>query len=307
MESDAKMHPPSAMASRFVRRGAARLSYAVSAGAVAGASEVVVLHDLLEGRAGWDVLRARAGMNRYRLIMPDARGHGASAAAGRRLPLADLVADVLAVLDGEGIAAAHLIGQGLGGATALALGEWHGERVRSLVLVEPTVPALLAEDAEAEARWAAGRAREGMRQAAGSAEKGLTDRALDAFFEPRLGAAWRETLPRARLGAIRRHAAALGPLLMGLEVYAPEPMALGAIAAPTLLLRRASAVPVDRWIGERLAALLPRARLATVPDPDDEGDLLAGEAGASLVAETVAFLGWVMGEDGVGAGETVAG
>lgn len=279
---------------RFAGRGGARLAFSADSGADRAAVPVVVLHELLSDRSAWATMREAVGGHGRPLLRPDARGHGASAAvAGRRVALGELAEDAAAVLDAEGVGGAHLVGLGLGGATAVAFAERYPGRVRSLVVIEPTLPGLLAEDGEAEARWVAGQARERLRVAADLADKGLTERALDAYLEPRLGAGWRERLPRARTGAIRRNAAALGPILGALEAYLPDPAALRAITAPVLLLRRASAGRQEVLIGERLAALLSRATAETVPDPADGRDLLEGETGEVVAARVAAFLGGI--------------
>jgi len=283
---------------RFARRGPARISYTVR-GERGGRPVVVVLHDLLGDRsdfAGFD-----AGLGAAALVLaPDARGHGASAAlAGRRFGLAELVEDVAAVLAAEGGGEVHLIGHGLGGATALALAGRYPGRVRSVVLVEPALAGLLEGDPRAEARWLAARRREGDRTAADLAEKGLSERALDAYFGPRLGDGWRARLPRARLAAARRHAAALAPLLRALE-DAPVDAALGGAGVPVLLLRRASAPAIDQAVAERVRFLVPGTMVATVPDPAGDDGLLGGEAGRAIAAAAGAF---IRGHDRGGGGE----
>ena len=55
-----------------------------------------------------------------------------------------------------------------------------------------------------------------MQEAAVLAEKGQTDRALDLFLGARIGADWRERFSKPRLGAIRRSAGNLAPLLAGM-------------------------------------------------------------------------------------------
>jgi hypothetical protein len=78
-----------------------------------------------------------------------------------------------------------------------------------------------------------------------------------------MGEGWRERLPKPRLGAIRRSAASLGPLLAA----AAEPIdrtALSAITVPITLLMPDDASAVERGSIHALAAILPRARIQPV-------------------------------------------
>ncbi|HET7092572.1 MAG TPA: alpha/beta fold hydrolase, partial [Thermomicrobiales bacterium] len=204
--------PPGLGLTRFARRGAAGIAYeAVGAD---DASAVLALHDLLADRTGFAPLRDALVAAGSRVIAPDLRGHGASGAlSGRPYPMAELTADALAVLDAAGAPRAHVVGAGLGGAIALALAEAAPARVASLVVLAPAVPGILAADADPEARAAAVAFDAAAAEATALASKGQTDRALDRWLDPVWGRGWRERLPRARLGAIRRHAGALGPLL----------------------------------------------------------------------------------------------
>ena len=157
---------------RFARRGSARLAYE-PAGADPAAPAVVLLHDLLADRAALAGLRDVLAGEGYRLVLPDARGHGASAAfANRRVSLPDLAADVLAVLDDAGIESAHLIGHGLGGAVACELGRRASAHARSLTLIEPALPAILDDDPDPAAAAARAEARAADRSAAEAAYLG---------------------------------------------------------------------------------------------------------------------------------------
>jgi len=268
---------------RFARRGSARLAYE-TAGTTGNAGQpLALLHDLLDDRAGFAAVRgslagdAGAGL---RLIAPDARGHGASAAlANRRVALPDLAADVLAVLDAEGIARVHLVGHGLGATTAFALAAAAPARVASLVLVAPPLVTFgAADDPTARAH------REATRAAADTADKGSTDRALDALLDPRWGVGWRDRLPRPRLASIRRHAGALAPLLTALAAYAPTDAEIRGVLAPALVVHAADAPTAARQTAERLASLLPTARLTSIPPGPETALPLGGEAGAALAA-----------------------
>ncbi len=283
---------------RFARRGSSRLAYVALGRGGDGTTSILALHGLLADRSAFASLRGAAAGLGSRLLLPDARGHGATAAvAGRRFTLGELADDAAAVLDAEGFERAHLVGHGLGGATALALAGTRPDRVRSLVLVEPSLPGLATEDGDAAARWAAGQARERLRVVADLADKGLVDRALDAYLEPRLGPDWRERLPRPRSGAIRRHAAALGPLLAALAAPGIENAIRAGLRAPTLLLRAEGAQPLDRVAIDRLVALAPAVRLAVVPGSVDDFDLASGDGGKDLICLVIDFLA---GQEGAG-------
>jgi pimeloyl-ACP methyl ester carboxylesterase len=71
----------------------------------------------------------------FRLVMPDARGHGGTrwdALQGWRR--SDLVDDLLAFLDALGLERVRLMGLSMGGGTALSFASRHPERVEAMVL-----------------------------------------------------------------------------------------------------------------------------------------------------------------------------
>lgn len=70
----------------------------------------------------------------YRCIAPDNRGAGRSDAPPGPYDLEQMAADVIAVLDHEGIDSAHVVGVSMGGILAQILAVRNPERVRSLVL-----------------------------------------------------------------------------------------------------------------------------------------------------------------------------
>jgi len=113
---------------------------------VSGAVEV---HHLEEGSAGapvvllsnslgstlrmWDA-QASALAGRFHVVRYDHRGHGDSPVPPGPYELADLGADVIALLDRLGIDRAHVCGASLGGQVAMWLGAHEPGRVASLVL-----------------------------------------------------------------------------------------------------------------------------------------------------------------------------
>jgi pimeloyl-ACP methyl ester carboxylesterase len=266
------------------------LSYE-SSGDAAGIP-VLALHDLLADRGQLRSLAAPPRDARFRLTLPDARGHGASPMlSGRVYPPRELAADALAVLDAEGLQSAHLVAIGWAGATALALAAAAPQRVLSLVLAAPYLPALLADGADAAARQEGSAQLDMMQEAAVLAEKGQMDRALDLFLGARMGADWRDRFSKPRLGAIRRSAGNLAPLLAGAIATPIDPAALEILDIPGALLVNADADLLERVTVETLASLMPKARITTVPRVANES-LVSGSEWTEAIAEVL------LGDDG---------
>lgn len=272
---------------RFAARGSTRLSYEAIGDATAPA--VVSLHDLLADRVVWRPWAEALVPAGYRLLLLDARGHGASAALSTRpYPPTELAADVLTVLEAEEIERAHFAGHGWGAATALTVARLDPGRVASLLLLEPDLPGLLGGDADPEARRAAQVAAAALGVAASAAGKGLTDRALDALLDHRLGRGWRDRLARPRLAAIRRNAGSLGAILGGMSGQEMAPDAMRELAVPALVVARGAASAPAALGADRLAAALPGAVPAVLLDAG-EGDE-PGLADPALLAAVLAFL-----------------
>jgi pimeloyl-ACP methyl ester carboxylesterase len=72
---------------------------------------------------------------RFRLIVPDLRGHGESAHLPGPYTTEALTADLAPMLDALGVESVHILGHSHGGAVAQAFAHAYPERVRSLVLV----------------------------------------------------------------------------------------------------------------------------------------------------------------------------
>lgn len=113
-----------------------------------GAGPSVVLLHGLAGHAGeWDDT-ARWLSRRHRVVAVDQRGHGSSERHPEDVSRAACVADAAAVATRLGTGPVILVGQSLGGHTAMLTAAAHPELVRALVLVEagpggpnPGVPA----------------------------------------------------------------------------------------------------------------------------------------------------------------------
>ena len=116
---------------RTVQSGGALISYSIDGSADAPA--LVLSNSIGTTRDLW-ARQAPALTSAFRVIRYDTRGHGESAVPPGDYTVEQLGRDVLAILDQEGIAAAHVCGLSLGGITAMWLGVNAPHRVSSLIL-----------------------------------------------------------------------------------------------------------------------------------------------------------------------------
>ncbi|MCG7523736.1 alpha/beta hydrolase [Streptomyces sp. OfavH-34-F] len=96
---------------------------------------VVLLHGLAGHAGEWDAL-ARDLSPRYRVVAVDQRGHGAGERHPQDVSRAAYVADTVAVLEQLGLRRPVLVGQSLGGHTAMLAAAAHPGLFRALVLIE---------------------------------------------------------------------------------------------------------------------------------------------------------------------------
>jgi pimeloyl-ACP methyl ester carboxylesterase len=247
---------------RFAQSDLARLSYETDGRA--DGPPVVVLHATLgDHRTAGELQGALAAD--YRLILPDARGHGASAALqNRTFTVTDMANDVWAVLEAEGLDRDDaprliVIGHGQGAVTAIELARRRPDRLAGMMLIEPDAPALLDGVPDAEIAGVREEARETYRSLADLAYKGQAQQAVDRYMAFRWPAGWRDELTRPRQAALRRHAAALSPSLEALDSFRILPEELGELAVRTHVLTAGSSPALVDTIGRRLAADVPGA------------------------------------------------
>ncbi|MFD9438324.1 alpha/beta fold hydrolase [Streptomyces sp. NPDC060006] len=96
---------------------------------------VVLLHGLAGHSGEWD-RTARRLSPRYRVVALDQRGHGASERHPLDVSRNAYVADVIAVLDQLALRRPVLVGQSLGGHTAMLTAAVHPGRIHALALIE---------------------------------------------------------------------------------------------------------------------------------------------------------------------------
>ncbi|GAA4054431.1 alpha/beta hydrolase [Actinomadura miaoliensis] len=96
---------------------------------------LLLLHGLAGHAGEWDLLAQRL-TPRYRVVAVDQRGHGAAERRPQDVSRAAYVADAIAVVDQLALHKPVLVGQSLGGHTAMLVAAARLELPRALVLIE---------------------------------------------------------------------------------------------------------------------------------------------------------------------------
>lgn len=108
-----------------------RLHYTLTG---SGPLTIVLTHGLAAGEAIWSA-QVAALAPYYRVLTWDLRGHGRSAPVPAPCTIADLAADLRAVLEDAGVARAVILGHSAGGVVAMRFALDAPERTAGLVLV----------------------------------------------------------------------------------------------------------------------------------------------------------------------------
>ncbi|MER5307109.1 alpha/beta hydrolase [Streptomyces sp. NPDC002773] len=119
-----------------VREGGVRLLCRDSGGRGGAGADVLLLHGLAGHAGEWDATARLLRDSGHRVVAFDQRGHGGSERHPGDVSRAAYVADVVAVVEELGLDRPVLVGQSLGGSTALLTAAAHPQLPRALVLVE---------------------------------------------------------------------------------------------------------------------------------------------------------------------------
>ena len=110
---------------------------------------VVLLHPLAASGEIWRTLIDQLVPN-FRVVAPDARGHGNSVWNGEPFTVPQLAEDVAALIEHLDVGPAHVAALSMGGCTAIALAVRHPDLVTRLVLADTTAD----YGPEKESAWA---------------------------------------------------------------------------------------------------------------------------------------------------------
>lgn len=248
---------------------------------------VLLLHGLTATRRY--VLHGSRALERagHRVIAFDARGHGESSPADgpEAYTYEALAEDAVAVLDAAGAERAMVVGQSMGGATAVRLALVHPERVAALAVVTPAHLGRPSADLE---RWD---------RLAGGLERGGPEGFLEALGPFTMADRWREAVRTVILQRVGRHAhpGAVADALRGVpRTAAFEGLdALARIRAPTLVVGSRDEADPDHplAVAEEYAGRIPGARLV-VEAPGESPLAWRGGALSRELLELAARADW---------------
>lgn len=107
---------------------------------------VVLLHGWPGGATTWEGVTPALRGAGYRTLVPDQRGYSPGARPHGRRPyaIAELVADVVALIDAAGLGRVHVVGHDWGGAVAWALAAQAPDRLTSLTVLSTPHPRALS-------------------------------------------------------------------------------------------------------------------------------------------------------------------
>jgi pimeloyl-ACP methyl ester carboxylesterase len=233
---------------------------------------LLLVHGMTLDRRMWEPNMA-ALTQHHRVVRCELRGFGATPPPDGPFSHAD---DLRALLGELGIDRAAVAGLSMGGAVALELALAHPEAVSALVLVDSDLPGVPLDDELAAALHVVRlHARAGDLEAARAAWLAMP---FFAPSPPHVAAALAEMVADYSFWHLRNPR-----LQVGLEPPACD--RLGAVVAPTLVVRGEHDVPLVAAHAERLAREIPRARALVLEGAGHMSNMDAPEAfDAALLA-----------------------
>jgi len=236
------------MSTQRIRSGDAEICYTI----VGEGSDVVLLHPFPANHGVWMPVAEQLA-TRYRCVLPDLRGHGASETGDGPATMEKHAADVRRICDDARIGRAVFVGVSIGGYILFEFWRRFRERVSALVLCDTRAPADSDET------------RRGRLASVEQVQKNGPDAFLDAQVERLVGASTRRNRPDV--------AAAARAMMSQMKVE-------GIAANQQGMAARPDSVPTLKTIGVPTVVIVGDEDVVT---PRADADLMQrGIAGAKL-------------------------
>ncbi|HEU5115592.1 MAG TPA: alpha/beta fold hydrolase [Isosphaeraceae bacterium] len=220
---------------------------------------VVLLHGFPMDHRIWNPQRASVGAT-YRLIAPDLRGHGASAAPEGVYSMEEMAGDVHELLDALGIHEPIVLGgHSMGGYVAQAFAARYPDRLRGLVLINTR--------AGADSEEAARKREETASQVEASEDvEPVVESMLPRLLSPSILKQKPKLVHQVRSMMVRTPARAVAGALRGMARRLDRLDLLRTLKTPALVLagENDAIVPLDE--ARAMANALPLGQLEVIPD-----------------------------------------
>jgi pimeloyl-ACP methyl ester carboxylesterase len=220
---------------------------------------VVLLHGFPLNRSMWSSQVATVGAE-YRVIAPDLRGHGETAAPEGVYTMDDMAEDVVELLNALQITEPIVLGGlSMGGYVALALTLRHPARVRGLILMDTRAGADPPEVALSREEMA--------RKIDATGKIGhVIDGLLPKLFSEMTRMRRPELIGPVREAMENTPARGVAGALRGMATRPDRTGDLGRITVPVLVMVGADDVITPPEEARKMAAALPNSELVIIPD-----------------------------------------
>ncbi len=220
---------------------------------------VVLLHGFPLDRSMWSSQETTLG-SMYRVITPDLRGHGQSAAPDGVYSIEAMAEDVIETLDALQVTEPVVLGGlSMGGYVALALMARYPERFRALMLIDTKAEGDTPEAARGREELAS--------TVEGSGNSGAVASAmLPKLFSETTRQRRPQLISQMRAVMEKTPARAVAGALRGMAARPDRTAELAQIAVPTLVLVGADDVITPPDGAQKMAEAIPDAQIVVVPD-----------------------------------------
>ena len=244
---------------------------------------VVLLHGFPLNRKIWAAQESTVG-SMYRVIAPDLRGHGESAAPEGVYTMDVMAADVIELLDALQITEPVVVGGlSMGGYVALALWARYPERIRALMLIDTRAAADTPEAARNREELA-------LTVETNGTAKHVVDAMMPKLFSEETRSHHAELIPPVRAAMERTSARGVAGALYGMAHRPDRTGLLASITVPTLVMVGAHDAITPPEESRKMAAALPNAQLIIIPDAGHLAPLENSEAADEAILDFLSKL-----------------
>ena len=246
---------------------------------------VVLVHGSWLDHHNWDAVVTPLSRS-FRTLTYDRRGHSKSERLATKYSIRDEVGDLASLIEQQRLAPAHIVGTSSGGSIALRVALERPELVRSLVVNEPPLIDLLADDPEGqlmiqslESRFAA--VVEILER--GDMESGVRQFVESVAFGP---GAWEEIPSNVKETAIMNAPTFLAEM-NDPEFLSIDVTGLRGLFCPVLLTKGSHSPLFLQAITNKLQEVLPIAELRIFPESGHEPEQTHPEVYVATVEEFI--------------------